>query len=69
MTEITLPDELADRIESRVERTDFENTNDYATFVLSEVVTRVERDADSEGRESAREGVEARLESLGYLEE
>ena len=72
MTDLTISDELADRIDARVERTDFESPAEYAEFVLSEVVTRVERERDGGGDESAetsREGVEDRLQSLGYLEE
>lgn len=70
MTDITITDDLADRIDARVERTDFESPDEYAEFVLSEVVTRVER--NSEGDEpsgASREGVQDRLQSLGYLEE
>ncbi|MFW6382900.1 MAG: hypothetical protein ACOCZD_02555 [Haloferacaceae archaeon] len=70
MTEITIPDGLADRIDSRVERTDFESADAYAAFVLSEVVTRVERAADGDtGSAASRDGVQDRLQSLGYLEE
>lgn len=72
MPDLTIPDDLADRIDSRVRRTDFESADAYATYVLSEVLTRVERDADAEpAAEStaSREGVEDRLQSLGYLEE
>jgi hypothetical protein len=70
MTDLTISDELADRIDARVERTDFESPAEYAEFVLSEVVTRVERDGGSdESAETSREGVEDRLQSLGYLEE
>ena len=70
MTELTVSEDLADRIETRVEQTEFETTDEYAEFVLSEVVTRVEREAErSSGSSTSREGVQERLESLGYLEE
>jgi len=70
MTDLSISDELADRIDARVEHTDFESPAEYAEFVLSEVVTRVERDSESgEPSETSREGVEDRLQSLGYLEE
>lgn len=70
MTDLTIPDDLADRIDSRVERTDFESADEYAAFVLSEVVTRVERNDDGDtGSEASRDGVQDRLQSLGYLEE
>lgn len=70
MTDLTIPDDLADRIDSRVDRTDFESADAYAAFVLSEVLTRVERTADSDAASGAsRDGVQDRLQSLGYLEE
>ena len=70
MTDLTISDELADRIDARVEHTDFESPGEYAEFVLSEVLTRVEREAESdEAAGASREGVQDRLQSLGYLEE
>ena len=70
MTDLTISDDLAERIEARVEGTNFENADEYAEFVLSEVVTHVEREADRPAESStSREGVQERLESLGYLEE
>jgi hypothetical protein len=70
MTDITVSDQLASRIEKRIECTEFETTDEYAEFVLSEVVTRVERETDQTSESSSsREGVQERLESLGYLEE
>ena len=70
MTDLTVSEDLANRIETRVEQTEFETTAESAEFVLSEVVTRVEREADRSSESStSREGVQERLESLGYLEE
>lgn len=69
MTEITIPNKLVERIDSRVDRTDFESADEYATFVLSEVITSVERNTDTaEISEESGEDVEDRLQSLGYLE-
>ena len=70
MTELTISDDLAERIEGRIEATEFEGVDDYAEFVLSEVVTRIEHQDDS-SREStpSSDEVENRLQSLGYLEE
>ena len=70
MTDLTISDDLADRIGGRVTQTDFESRDEYAEFVLSEVITRVERTSDAdEESDASREGVEDRLQSLGYLEE
>jgi CO dehydrogenase/acetyl-CoA synthase beta subunit len=72
MTEITVPDEITDRIARRIDHTEFDSVDEYAEFVLSEVLTRVERDADGSQEDdpgASREEVQARLQSLGYLEE
>lgn len=70
MTDLTVSADLAERIETRIQHTEFETVDEYAEFVLSEVVTRVEREADRPAESStSREGVQERLESLGYLEE
>lgn len=73
MTDITLSDELTSRIDKRVRHTEFEDVDEYAEFVLAEVVTRVERDDEglepTDGSTASRDGVQDRLESLGYLEE
>ena len=70
MTTITLSDDLVERLEARVQYTDFETVDEYAEFTLSEVVTRVERESD-ETADSAvpQDEVQDRLESLGYLNE
>lgn len=72
MPDLSIPDNLADRIDSRVQHTNFESSDAYATYVLSEVLTRVERNTDTEAAEESTasdEAVEDRLQSLGYLEE
>jgi len=69
MTDLTISDDLADRIDARIEQTDFESPDEYAEFVLSEVVTRVERNSEGDEPSGIREGVQDRLQSLGYLEE
>lgn len=70
MTELTLSEGLARRIEDRIRYTDFQSVDDYAEFVLSEVVTHAENESEG-ARESteSRDDVESRLQSLGYLEE
>lgn len=70
MADLTVSDDVANRIETRVQQTEFETVDEYAEFVLSEVVTRVERESDMPAEPSpSTEGVQERLESLGYLEE
>lgn len=71
MTEITLSDDLAERIEQRIQHTEFESVDEYTEFVLSEVVTRAERESDNMDHDTtaSADEVENRLQSLGYLEE
>lgn len=70
MTDLTISDDLADRIERRIRGTDFDSVDEYGEFVLSEVLTRVERAGETTDESTtSREGVEDRLQSLGYLEE
>jgi len=70
MTDITVPDALTDRIQARIQYTDFESVDDYVEFVLLEVINHVEHEED-ETHEStvSDEEVQSRLQSLGYLEE
>ncbi len=70
MTTIILSDDLVERLETRIQYTDFETVDEYAEFTLSEVVTRVERDSDETADPAApQDEVQDRLESLGYLNE
>jgi len=70
MTDVTLSDDLIERIERRVEHTDFEDADAYAEFVLSEVLARIEHESEGTREETAsRQQVQDRLQSLGYLEE
>ncbi|MFC7232259.1 hypothetical protein ACFQMM_14285 [Saliphagus sp. GCM10025308] len=66
---ITLPSELVSRIETRLPRSDFDSADEYVAFVMQEVLTSVEAETETDEYEgAAQDEVEARLESLGYLE-
>ena len=68
ISEVSIPTPLLDRVERRLSRTEFDDTGEYITFVLEEVLAHVE-EASSDDLETAdRKEVETRLESLGYLE-
>jgi len=69
MTELDVPDELVERIEARIGYTEFESADEYAAFVLDEVLTRVEREDEGTSDTTPRKDVEGRLQSLGYLED
>lgn len=69
VTAVEIPEYLADRIEARVPKTDFESIGEYITFVMEEVLASVEA-AETEDFEAVDEAeVERRLKSLGYLDE
>jgi hypothetical protein len=66
--DVTLANDLIERVERRLPRTDFDSVDDYVAFVLEETLARVEADADDQPEEVDEQAVEQRLESLGYLE-
>lgn len=69
MTELDVPDELVERIEARIDHTEFESAEKYAAFVLDEVLTHVEREGEGTSDTEPCKHVEGRLQSLGYLED
>ena len=70
MTDVTVSEDLADRIANRIQHTEFETVDEYVEFVLSELLARLEHDVDvSHESTASQEEVQNRLESLGYLEE
>lgn len=65
---LDIPTETMDRLERRVDDSEFETIEDYLRFVVEEVVTprpEIESVDDEDDRESE---VRDQLESLGYLE-
>lgn len=74
-TDVAVRDSIYERVEARVERSDFESPAHYIEFAMEEVLARVEGDEPmgEAGAADARDGegepddeVESRLESLGY---
>ena len=66
--DVALPAAVVERLEARLPRTEFETVDEYAAFVLREVLARVEDDGGTDYDEVDEREVESRLESLGYLE-
>ncbi len=66
--EIKLPKELIRKIEERIKDTEFESVEEYATFVLEEVVKEDEEDTEEVFSEEDEEKVKERLRALGYLD-
>lgn len=68
--QLELPDRIIARVEDRLPRTEFDTPEEYITFVLEEVLYRVEEDTEDDDFEPVDEDeVKNRLKSLGYLDE
>ena len=67
---IELPKRIVDRTEARLPRTEWDEPEEYITYVMEEVLYRVEKEtADDDFEPVDEEEVKSRLESLGYLNE
>lgn len=67
---LELPKRIVERVENRIPRTEWDTPEEYITFVLEEVLYRVEQETDDEEFEPVdEEEVKERLKSLGYLNE
>lgn len=67
---VELPSRIISRIEARLPRTEFETSEDYITYVMEEVLYRVEKETEDDDFEPVdEEEVKDRLKSLGYLNE
>ena len=64
-----LPERIVERVEERLPRTEFDSTAEYITFVMEEVLYRVEQETEDDDFEEVDEDeVKDRLKSLGYLD-
>ena len=67
---VELPRRIVDRIEARLPRTEWDEPEEYITYVMEEVLYRVEKEtADDDFEPVDEQEVKSRLESLGYLNE
>lgn len=67
---VELPKRVVSRVEDRLPRTEFDSSDEYITFVLEEVLYRVEAETADDDFEAVDEReVKDRLRSLGYLDE
>jgi len=67
---VELPRRIVDRIEDRLPRTEWDEPEEYITYVMEEVLYRVEKEtADDDFEPVDEEEVKSRLKSLGYLNE
>ncbi|PSQ06383.1 hypothetical protein BRC95_05880 [Halobacteriales archaeon QS_5_68_33] len=67
---VELPRRIVDRVEDRLPRTEWDEPEEYITYVMEEVLYRVEKEtADDDFEPVDEEEVKSRLKSLGYLNE
>jgi hypothetical protein len=67
---IDLPERIVERVEDRLPRTEWESPEEYITYVMEEVLYRVETETEDDDFEAVDEDeVKDRLKSLGYLKE
>lgn len=63
---ITITNDIAERLESRAEKTEFKSVEEYLEFIVEELDYHL-RDSQSSDVTSDDEEVKDRLQSLGYL--
>lgn len=67
---VELPERIVSRVEDRLPRTEWDQPEEYITYVLEEVLYRVEQETEDDDFEPVDEDeVKDRLKSLGYLNE
>jgi hypothetical protein len=67
---VELPDRIVSRVDARLPRTEFDTSAEYITFVMEEVLYRVEQETEDDDFEPVDEReVKDRLKALGYLNE
>ncbi len=65
---IEIPQELYERIEKRVQDTEFSSVSEYITYVLREVLASLEEEEEEVFTKEEEEKVKERLRALGYLD-
>lgn len=67
---VAIPSDVLERIGDRIAHTEFDDVDEYVTYVLEEVLHTVEHETDFRSDDEVDEQqVEERLKSLGYLNE
>ena len=65
---VELPERIVERVEDRLPRTEWDDSASYITYVMEEVLYRVEQEtADDDFEPIDEDEVKDRLKSLGYL--
>ncbi len=67
-TTVEIPQELYEKIEERIQDTEFGSVSEYVTYVLREVLASLEEEEEEVFTEEEEEKVKERLRALGYLD-
>ena len=62
---ITIPKDLAEKLEKRAKESDFDSLSDYINYVLRQILSKIESKGFSKEDE---EKVKQKLKDLGYLD-
>lgn len=68
---ISIPRDLADKLSKRAKIKGFGSLSSYVTYVLRQVLFKIETDEKKQGKSSGKEGeekVKQKLKQLGYLD-
>jgi Arc/MetJ-type ribon-helix-helix transcriptional regulator len=67
---VDLPESLFNRIQKRLEKTDFKTVSEYVTYLVREVLNNIEEDEGKKKAFTAEEEkeIEERLRNLGYID-
>ena len=65
-TTVSIPKDLADRVDETIEGTSFSSTSDLVRFLLRSIV--IQREQQGELTEAEFSAIADQLEDLGYLE-
>lgn len=72
ITTISIPKTLAEKIRKRMEGTGFRSVSSYVTYVLRQLISGIEMDAQGKEREAFTKEdenkVKERLRALGYID-
>ncbi len=69
--QLTIPKDLAEKLKKRAEDKDFKSLPDYVTYILRQVISRVEADETQKKKPVTQEGeeeIKQKLRDLGYLD-
>ena len=67
-TTVSIPTPLFKKVEERIKGTGFTSVSSYVTYVLREIVTEKEAEAEKSFAKKDEEKVKARLRALGYID-